>query len=127
VDISRLVGSGLFTGTFSKKELGFDVPDMMDHFFNPDSIEEVEKKGSASQGVQSNLKEVKIQINKARVEAADKYNHFIKDAYSKGNPAVTEEAFMKQSNIHAVVVVQRAGMMVVDHIIIAKEEDYVAA
>nr|WP_313657895.1 TraM recognition domain-containing protein [Achromobacter ruhlandii] len=127
VDISRLVGSGLFTGTFSKKELGFDVPDMIDHFFNPASIEEVEKKGSASQGVQSNLKEVKIQINKARVEAADKYNQFIKDAYNKGNPAVTEEAFMKQSNIHAVVVVQRAGMMVVDHIIIAKEEDYVAA
>ena len=127
LDVSRVLGSNLFTGTFSKKPIDFDVPDMMDHFFNPASIEEVEKKGSASQGVQSNLKEVKIQISKARVEAVDKYNQFIKDAYSKGTPAVTEEAFMKQSNIHAIVVAQRAGMMVIDHIIIAKEEDYVAA
>lgn len=112
--------SSIFNGK-SKAEL----VSMKNHFLDESKIPGYRRTGSASQGYQDN----KDAIQSAWAEARDKMNtshqQFLTQNIKKDVPVYSASEFVSQGNIHAFVIVQRAGMTIKDQVIVAPDSYYI--
>jgi hypothetical protein len=118
MDFDNIVSS-IFTG---KPKL--ELLSMKNHFLDESKIPAYRRTGSASQGYQDN----KDAIQSAWAEARDKINtshqQFLTQNIKKDVPVYSASEFVSQGNIHAFVIVQRAGMTIKDQVIVAPRTYY---
>ncbi|MGF6273398.1 hypothetical protein ABIB38_001772 [Massilia sp. UYP11] len=101
-----------------------ELASMKNHFLDESKIPAYRRTGSASQGYQDN----KDAIQSAWAESRDKMNtshqQFLTQNIKKDVSVYSATEFVAQGNIHAFVIVQRAGVTIKDQVIVAPESYY---
>ncbi|WP_175888107.1 hypothetical protein [Burkholderia contaminans] len=115
---------GLFSNIYNR-EGKLELPSLKRHFLDESGIKNYKETGSDAQGVQSNADQIQDGWKQARNEMENKYQSFLKEGYKKDVQLHTDKDYTEQGNISAFVILQRAGMLIKDHVLIAPEGDYI--
>lgn len=113
----------VFSNIFEEKT-DFGIPSMKGHFLDTGKVLDYRRTGSDSQGTNDNKDNLQQAWSEAREKMNTNYTQFLTQNYQKDTPLLSDNDFKDQGNIHTFVIVQRAGMTIKDHVIVAQEEDY---
>lgn len=119
----RMDFSKIFSSIWNKEET-FEIPSMKRHFLDEKSIKEAKEEGSDATGKRNNSEQIHDAWSRAQDEMENKYQSYLSNGFKKDAQILTDSEFTGQGNIHAYVTIQRAGMLVKEHVIIAPEFYY---
>ena len=98
---------------------------MQRHFLDESGISEYSEKGSNHQGVQHNADQVRKDWHQAQKEMKDKHNQYLEKGLVRDVSLLSEGSYTSQGNSQAVVFIQRAGMVIKEHVVLGDTMDYV--
>jgi hypothetical protein len=124
IELSVADFKGVFTNMFGSS-FEFSIPSFKRHFLDLKGIPEHKMKGSAAQGEDSNEAEILNAWKQAHQSMEDKYNGYLDKGYVPNSPYLSDDEYTSQGNVHAFVTIQRAGMSVKEHVLIAPVDDYI--
>lgn len=94
---------------------------MKEHFLDESKIPAYRRTGSASQGYQDNKDAIQSAWSESRDKMNSAYQNFLTQNVKKDVPVYSATEYVAQGNIHAFVIVQRAGMTIKDQVIVGPE------
>jgi len=102
-----------------------ELASMKEHFLDESKIPAYRRTGSASQGYQDNKDAIQSAWSESRDKMNSSYQSFLTQNVKKDVPIYSASEYVAQGNIHAFVIVQRAGMTIKDQVIVAPEHYYI--
>lgn len=124
IELSIADFKGVFSNMFGKG-YDFGIPTFKRHFLDLKGIPQHKMKGSAGQGEDSNEAEILNAWKQAHQSMEDKYNAYLDKGYVPNSPYLSDDEYTSQGNVHAFVTIQRAGMTIKEHVLIAPVDDYI--
>lgn len=114
----------VFSSIFEDSK-SYEFPTMQRHFLDESGISEYSEKGSNHQGVQHNADQVRKDWHQAQKEMKDKHNQYLEKGLVRDVSLLSEGSYTSQGNSQAVVFIQRAGMVIKEHVLLGYTMYYV--
>jgi len=114
---------GIVSSIFNGKPK-LELVSMKNHILDESKIPVYRRTGSASQGYQDNKDAIQSAWAESREKMNTSHQQFLTQNIKKDVPVYSASEFVSQGNIHAFVIVQRAGVTIKDQVIVAPRAYY---